>query len=264
MRKVVIKFGTSSLTGGEEAPSSRHMVEYVRQIAAIHKEGSSIVLVSSGAIAAGRSLLPSKDTSIPTKQMQAAVGQLSLIRLWDELFSYHKIRVAQILITKSDLEDPIRSANARATLEALLARNVIPIINENDSVATEEIRSGDNDQLSAYIASLIEADQLFLLTDQEGLFTQDPRLHHDAKILKVIDIIDEKILELATASSSNHGTGGMETKLKAAAHAQAHGIEVVIASAFGKEVLLHLHAGKQIGTRFGIKNRRTSSTSKEI
>ena len=174
---IVVKLGTSTLTAGTSYLSPARMVELVRQLAQLHNQGCKVVLVSSGAMAAGRERLafPQLPKAIPAKQMLSAVGQPRLMALYEQLFDIYKLTVAQVLLTRTDLADRSRYLNSRNTLSALLSQRVIPIINENDTVATEEIRLGDNDNLSALVANLIEADLLVMLTDQPGLFTADPR-----------------------------------------------------------------------------------------
>ena len=176
-QRIVIKIGTSTLTAGSNKISAPRLVEVARQLSLLHDEKFQIILVSSGAIAVGREELefPNLPKNLPAKQMLAAVGQPRLMAMYEEYFRIYSIHVAQVLLTRSDLADRHGYINARATLEALLDQGIIPIINENDTVATDEIRIGDNDNLSAQVANLIEADLLVLLTDQAGLFTTDPR-----------------------------------------------------------------------------------------
>ena len=252
--RIVIKLGTSTLTAGTANLSSPRIVELVRQMAQLHELGLEFALVSSGAIAAGREHLnfPQLPKDIPIKQMLAAVGQPRLMSHYEMLFGLYHLKVGQILLTRSDLSDRRRYLNSRNTLEALLSQRVIPIVNENDSVATEEIRVGDNDNLSAMVANLIEADLLILLTDQAGLYTADPRINPDAKLIK--EITSEKIPEevwQAAGSSANHlGTGGMVTKLQAADLARRSGTFVVIAPGSEADVLVRVVREEAIGTRF--------------
>jgi glutamate 5-kinase len=256
MKKIVIKFGSSSLTNGSKQLCRPQMVELVRQLCHLHAIGHEIIVVSSGAIAAGRELLSveTKTTCLPTKQMMASIGQVKLMHTWSELFSIYGVMIGQILLTREDISDIKRAENAKNTFYTLLEHRVIPIVNENDSVATEEIRFGDNDTLSALVAQLIGADLLILLTDQEGLYTADPRLHTDAKLIQFIDNIDDSIKLCARDSSNPHGigTGGMATKVEAARIATQTGATVTIASSKEPNVLIELLAGKQIGTTFQI------------
>ncbi len=208
---IVVKLGTSTLTAGTSALSPARMVDLVRQVAQLHSQGCQVVLVSSGAMAAGRERLafPQLPKDIPAKQMLSAVGQPRLMALYEQLFDIYKLTVAQVLLTKTDLADRSRYLNSRNTLSALLAQRVIPIVNENDTVATEEIRLGDNDNLSALVANLIEADLLVMLTDQPGLFTADPRTDASARLIGDITTptIPKSIWEAVggTAGKAGHG-----------------------------------------------------------
>ena len=252
--RCVIKFGTSTLTGGTNRLSPPCLVDLLRQIARLHADGLELVIVSSGAIAAGREGLqfPQLPKDIPAKQMLAAVGQPRLMALYQQIGGLFGLTMAQILLTRADLADRRRYLNSRNTVEALLSQGVIPIINENDTVATEEIRLGDNDNLSALAANLIEAGLLILLTDQEGLFTFDPRLDPTAELVRLIDEpeIPESLWQAAGGSASSLGTGGMVTKLQAADLARRSGATVVIARGSDPDVLLKITNGETIGTRF--------------
>jgi len=253
-RSIVIKLGTSTLTAGTSALSAARMVELVRQVAELHQEGRQVVLVSSGAMAAGRERLsfPQLPKDIPAKQMLSAVGQPRLMALYEQLFDIYKLTVAQVLLTKTDLADRSRYLNSRNTLNALLTQRVVPIVNENDTVATEEIRLGDNDNLSALVANLIEADLLVMLTDQTGLFTADPRSNSSARLIRDISTptIPESLWEAAGGEGGKLGTGGMFTKLQAADLARHSGTTVIIAAGDEENVLVRLAAGEAVGTRF--------------
>ena len=198
---LVVKLGTSVLTGGSRRLNRAHIVELVRQCAQLHAAGHRIVIVTSGAIAAGREHLgyPELPATIASKQLLAAVGQSRLIQLWEQLFSIYGIHIGQMLLTRADMEDRERFLNARDTLRALLDNNIVPVINENDAVATAEIKVGDNDNLSALAAILAGADKLLLLTDQQGLFTADPRIVPTARRIPVIDY--ESMLEMSSCGS---------------------------------------------------------------
>lgn len=254
MKKIVVKIGSSSLTNGTKQLCRPQMIEIVRQLACLHEQGYEVILVSSGAIAAGREALTiaTGTTCLPTKQMMASIGQVRLMNTWNELFSIYGVMIGQILLTREDLSDQKRAENARNTFQTLLAHRIIPIVNENDTIATEEIRFGDNDTLSALVAQLVEAHVLVLLTDQEGLYTADPRFHPDAKLIESIETIDDGVSSCAQESSNPHGigTGGMTTKVEAARIATQSGTVVTIASAKEPNVLLDLTAGKKIGTTF--------------
>jgi glutamate 5-kinase len=225
-----------------------------RQVTQLQTAGNRVILVSSGAIAAGREKLgfPKLPKDLPAKQMLAAIGQPRLMALYEQVFGLYGCTVAQVLLTRADLSDRRRYLNARNTLSALLAHGVLPIINENDTVATEEIRVGDNDNLSALVANVVEADLLLLLTDQPGLFTADPRRDSDAQLVEEITDpeIPSALWEAAGGSGSRFGTGGMVTKLQAADLARRSGTTVVIAGGNETDVLLRLVHGERLGTRF--------------
>lgn len=251
-KTIVIKLGTSVLTQGTRKLNRAHMVELVRQCALAQAAGHRVVVVSSGAIAAGREHLnyPELPATIASKQLLASVGQSRLIQTWEALFSIYGINIGQMLLTRADLEDRERFLNAHDMLHALLENSIVPVINENDAVVTAEIKVGDNDNLSALAAILAGADLLVLLTDQEGLFTADPRSNPDAKLISRIEHIDADVRKLAGGSVSGLGTGGMSTKIQAAEVAGAAGITVVIASGKRPEVIGALLAGEAEGTTF--------------
>lgn len=250
---IVVKLGTSVLTGGKTRLDRPHMIELVRQCAHLSQQGHQIVIVSSGAIAAGREHLQMEHKgklSISEKQMLAAVGQSLLIRVWEHLFSLYDLHVGQLLLTRADLEDRERFLNARDALHAVLTHGIIPIINENDAVATNEIKVGDNDNLSARVAMLCDADQLLLLTDQRGLLTADPRRDPNAELIKEVRVIDDTLRHLAGDSVGGLGTGGMYTKLQAADIARRAGISVIIAAGRAENIIERIVAGEDAGTRF--------------
>jgi glutamate 5-kinase len=254
IHKIVIKLGTSSLTKGTKKLSRRHILEFVRQIALLHEKGLQVIVVTSAAIAAGREVLSQSPIEgfLPSKQMFAAIGQGRLMQMWAEMFSFFDIPVGQVLLVREDFSGRSRYLNIRDTLSSLLEHRVIPIINENDAVATEEIKVGDNDNLSALVANLIAADLLVLLTDQQGLYTSDPRHHAKAELIPVVEHIDESIHALAGGASKTFGlgTGGMITKIEAASLASQSGTATVIASAWEPDVLLNIVQGKSVGTLF--------------
>ena len=252
-QRIVVKVGTSTLTGGKPNLSAPRILDLVRQLATLHEAGSQMVLVTSGAIAAGREALkfPTLPKHIPAKQMLAAVGQPHLMELYSQLFRIYGETASQVLLTRSDLAQRRRYLNARNTLEALLFHNIIPIVNENDAVATEEIRLGDNDNLSALVAILVEADLLILLTDQQGLFTGDPRSNAQAELIQEVGTeIPADLWQAAGGTSSGLGTGGMLTKLHAADLARRSGTTVVIARGSEPDVILRIANGERLGTRF--------------
>jgi glutamate 5-kinase len=250
--RIVVKLGTSTLTAGTTQLSLPRMVDLVRQIAQLHAAGCEVILVSSGAIAAGRERLnhPQLSKDIPAKQMLAAVGQPRLMALYEQLFALYGAIVAQVLLTRADLSDRRSYLNARNTLTALLAQRVIPIVNENDTVATEEIRVGDNDNLSALVSNLVDAELLILLTDQPGLFTADPRLDPEAELVTSVSesVIPNTLWQAAGGSANGLGTGGMVTKLQAADLARRSGATVIIARGSDPNIINRLANGEKVGT----------------
>ncbi len=250
--RVVLKVGTSTLTQGGKKLVQKYMLELTRQLVFLQSLGHEVILVSSGAMAAGRELLglTPVDQSLPLKQMFAATGQVELMQIWSKLFLLHEVHVGQILLTKADLSDEKGRLNAKETLNCLLQHKIVPIINENDSVSTEEIRVGDNDNLAALVVDLIGSDLLILLTDQQGLYTADPRLDPDAVLIPLVTCIDDSIYSLAKGPSTHCGTGGMITKIEAAKIATDSGTLTVIASSAIPNVLIDICDGKKIGTSF--------------
>lgn len=252
-KRIVVKVGTSTLTSGREELFLPGILEIVRQLAALNSQGYEVILVSSGAIAAGRELMQKQDNppQIPAKQMLAAIGQPRLMEIYAQLFRIYGLYVAQVLLTRSDLARRRGYINARNTLTGLIEQGIIPIVNENDAVATEEIRVGDNDNLSALVANLVEADMLILLTDQAGLYTNDPRNDPDAKLISEINggEIPEHVWHSAGGTSTGLGTGGMLTKIKAADMARRTGTTVVIARGDERDILSKVIQKKSAGTR---------------
>ena len=253
--RIVVKLGTNVLTGGSDSLSLDLMSSLVGQVARLHKQGLEMIVVSSGAIAAGRQRLglQRERKDIPFKQVLAAVGQGRLMDAYDQLFGWHEITIAQTLLTRTDLTHRLSYLNARNTLLALLEMRVVSIVNENDVVAVDEIREamfGDNDSLSALVAGLVDADLLMLLTDTDGFYDSDPNKNPDARLVECIDQIDESIECLAEAGCGVRGTGGMPTKIEAAKLATASGVEVVIANGAEPDVIVRLAEGEPIGTRF--------------
>jgi glutamate 5-kinase len=254
-RRIVVKLGTGLLTGNGDHLDDDIMSNLVKQVAGLHGQGMEIIIVSSGAIASGRERLglTRKIRGIPYKQVLASVGQSRLMNTYERLFALHNITVAQALLTKAELSSRAGYLNARNTLLALLELRVVGIVNENDVVSTEEIggeRFGDNDNLSAMVANLIDADLLMLLTDTAGLYTADPRRDPNARLIPQVERIDENIERLGAATASRHGTGGMATKIEAARLATASGASVVIADGREPDIIPRLAAGEPIGTRF--------------
>lgn len=250
--RVVAKVGTTSLTAGSDRLNGPAMERLAAQIVQLRAAGVPVALVTSGAVAAGRErlgdALAGKD--LPTKQALAAVGQTLLMQRWDHIFRQHGVVVSQALLTRHDLSQRQGYLNARTTLLTLLEHQVLPIINENDVVAVDEIKIGDNDQLSALVANLIDADLLVLLTDTGGLYTADPRRDPAATLIPLVDQIGGELERLAGKSASDAGTGGMRTKLLAARLARRSGTTVIIASGSDPRGLLRAAQGEAIGTLF--------------
>ena len=253
--RIVVKLGTSLLTGGTDHLNEGIMLQLTAQVAKLHQQGREILIVSSGAIAAGRHKLglAKKLRGIPFKQVLASVGQSRLMSVYEKLFDQHNITVAQALLTKADLSDRAGYLNARNTLMALLELRVICIVNENDVVAVDEIHEakfGDNDNLSAMVANLVDADLLLLLGDVAGLYTADPYRYPDAQLIPQVERIDSRIERLAAGTSNGRGIGGMVTKIEAAKLATASGITVVIADGRESDIILKLVDGEAVGTHF--------------
>ncbi len=251
--RIVIKVGSSSLTHKETGHISvAKMERFVRQIADIKNSGKEVVLVTSGAQAVGLSALnlQKKPDIIAEKQAIAAVGQASLMMLYQKLFREYNHTVGQVLITKDLIEHEGRKENAINTFNALLNFNVIPIVNENDTVSTEEIEFGDNDNLSAIVAGLVNADLLIILSDIDGLYDSDPRTHPDAQLIYEVKKIDASIIAMASGAGSKVGTGGMTTKLQAAKFANENGIDMIIANSETEGVLYKILKGQLMGTLF--------------
>lgn len=259
--RIVLKLGTSVLTAGTPFLNRPRLIDLVRQGAGLRTQGIELILVSSGAMAAGKEQLgfPTLPPSVPARQMVSAVGQPRLMTIYQQYFEIYGIHIGQLLLTRADLQERRRYLNARHTLTALLAHGILPIINENDTVTAEEIRVGDNDNLSAMVATLAEADLLILLTDQPGLFTADPRRDPNAQLISEVAYIDDDLLAAAGGASSGLGTGGMTTKLQAAETATRGGATVLIASGSQPDVLLRLAAGETLGTRFHPRASRPES-----
>ena len=251
--RIVVKVGTSTLAHPTGRLNIQRMEKLCKVLSDLKNMGHEIILVSSGAIAMGfgKLNLSERPKDVPTKQASAAVGQCELMYIYDKLFTEYNHTVAQLLITAPDIEEGgVRKQNFHNTLARLLELGALPVINENDTISTEEFGIGDNDTLSAIVAVTIQADLLILLSDIDGLFDGDPRKNPDAKLIDTVDIIDEHIISLGGGSGSNLGTGGMATKLRAAQMATAAGCEMVIANGQSPEVLYDVAAGKRVGTRF--------------
>lgn len=249
-KRWVVKVGSSLLTADGKGLDHAIIEQWTAQIAALLNDGREVVLVSSGSIAEGvaRLKLSKRPTRVHELQAAAAIGQMGLIRAYETGFQQFDRLTAQILLTHDDLSDRRRYLNARATLATLLSHGVLPIVNENDTVTTDEIKLGDNDTLGAQVANLIDADVLILLTDQAGLFDKDPRHHADAKLLERANASDPAILNLAGPAGSSLGSGGMRTKVLAAERAAQNGTTTVIADGREPNILLRLRDGEPLGT----------------
>lgn len=252
-KRVVIKVGSSSLTWPETGKLNLSKMEtLVREISSLRNAGMDIVLVSSGAIMVGVQMLglERKPHVVSRKQACASLGQARLMMLYQKFFSEYAQNAAQILLTKYSMVHDLDRRNARNTFEELLDLGVIPIVNENDTIATDEIEFGDNDTLSALVASLIQADLLILLSDIDGLYDDDPRLNPDANFIEEVEEITPELMQLAKGVSSKVGTGGMVTKLQAARIAGASGCDMIIANAKDFHILEQLMEGESVGTYF--------------
>jgi len=248
--RLVVKVGSSLVTNQQRGLDHAAFARWASQIATLKSQGKDVLLVSSGAIAEGMQRLGWNKRPISMHELQAAaaVGQMGLIQAYETCFREFGLHTAQILLTHEDLSDRKRYLNARSTLRALLALNVIPIINENDTVVTDEIRFGDNDTLGALVTNLIEADVLIILTDLAGLYTSDPRKNPHAALISEARAGDEQLETMAGGSGSHVGSGGMLTKVLAAKRAARSGAHTVIASGYEHNVLLSLAQGDDIGT----------------
>ncbi|MFC1935350.1 glutamate 5-kinase [Chloroflexota bacterium] len=254
--RIVVKAGTSALTSGTNHLDLAAMSALVDQIAHLRREGREVLLVTSGAIAAGRQVLkqPRERRDVPFRQILAAAGQSRLMHTYQELFARHDLPVAQALLTRADIADRQGYLNVRDTLLGLLELGVVPIINENDVVAAEEIGHevfGDNDTLSALVSNLVDADLLVMLTDIAGLYTADPMLHPDAQLISRVDRVDQTITELARSEERHPWSrGGMATKLEAARLATSWGVATIIVGGREPDALMDVVAGKERGTFF--------------
>lgn len=262
-RRIVVKLGSNVLSAGSDRLDRAHLLEIVRQIAQLHRRGFEVTVVTSGAVLAGRERMgyPKLKPSIPFRQMLAAVGQGRLMQVYESLFDIYEIRVAQILLTADDFWQRPRYLNARDTMLGLLAARVVPIINENDTVATQEIKVGDNDNLGALVVTLIDADLLILLSHVDGLYTADPRVDPNARLIHEVAAVDETIWDVAGDTLAPSGTGGMRTKVQAAQMAQRAGAITILANGGEPDVLPRLLAGERLGTRFLPAPPRSVSTS---
>ncbi|MSQ41770.1 MAG: glutamate 5-kinase [Dehalococcoidia bacterium] len=263
-RRVVLKVGTNLLTAGTTRLDRAAMARIAGQVATLRERGDQTILVSSGAIAAGRARLGDGEAhrDVRRRQVLAAVGQSRLMALWDALFEARGVTCAQALLTRADLSDRLGYLNARNTLLALLELGVVPIVNENDVVSVEEIEDsafGDNDNLSAQVANLVDADLLLMLTDAAGLYTTNPKQDHTATLIETVEVVDDAVRRAAAGSPGARGTGGMATKVEAARTAMQSGTHVVIADGRVDGIVLRAVAGERVGTHFVPRGTRLES-----
>ncbi len=258
-KRIVIKVGTSTLTHKTGLLNIRRIERLVKVISDIKNSGKEIILVSSGAVGVGVGELglKQKPSDVPSKQACAAVGQCELMYIYDKNFLQYNHRIAQILLTRDIIEDDKRKQNVRNAFDKLLEYGVIPIVNENDTVSTEELELefGDNDTLSAIVASLVGADMLVILSDIDGLYDKDPKKHPDAKLISRVSEIDDNIKRLAGGEGSAFSTGGMKTKLNAAEIAFKNGFPMILLNGFDTKKLYDLYDGKIVGTLFKADNK---------
>ena len=254
IKRVVVKVGTSTLTYSTGKLNLRRIEQLVRCLADLKNRGYDVVLVSSGAmgVGVGKLSLQCRPEDIPGKQAVAAVGQCELMSIYDRMFAEYCQTVAQILLTKTDLETEQKKKNVTNTFDQLLAYGTIPIVNENDTVATEEIEFGDNDTLSAMVAECVGADLLVIITDIDGLYDKNPAENDDAKLISEVSEITTEVFEIAGGSGSNRGTGGMYTKLQAAQIAKRAGIATAIISGNDLHNIYKLIGGEPVGTVFTV------------
>ncbi|OED42737.1 glutamate 5-kinase [Endozoicomonas sp. (ex Bugula neritina AB1)] len=249
-RRWVVKIGSALLTDEGRGLDVARIDDWVEQMCQLRSEGVEIILVSSGAVAAGMERMgwTERPESLHELQAAAAVGQARLVQTWETSFRKRGVQPAQVLLTHADHSDRQRYLNAKTTLRTLIDMGVVPVINENDTVVNDELRFGDNDTLGALVANQVEADVLVILTDQEGLFTADPRSHSDAQLINEVKASDETLDAMAGASSGRLGRGGMETKLRASRQASSSGAATVIVGGRSEDVLIRLHAEEELGT----------------
>ncbi|NBC82509.1 MAG: glutamate 5-kinase [Bacteroidetes bacterium] len=251
-RKIVVKIGTSTLSYPNGRLNFRRIEKLAYVLSAIKSNGKDVLLVSSGAIGVGAGRLGwgKRPAELSQKQAMAALGQAELIKIYQKFFEAYNQMVAQVLLTKDVMTIPNRNENACNTLEKLMEMGIIPIINENDTIATDEIEFGDNDTLSAYVARLVSADLLIMLSDIDGLYSADPRIHKDAKIISTVSHITPEIEEIASGSGSSFGTGGMATKIAAAKICAEEYIDAIITNGEDPEIIFKILKGDEVGTFF--------------
>ncbi len=265
-RRVVVKVGTSTLADSSGQPNTPQIEGLVRQLVECASEGREVVLVTSGAIGAGmgRLGLPARPRTIPEKQAVAAVGQGLLMQMYERLFEEHGHVVGQLLLTREDLTSRKRHLNSRNTLFSLWRLGVIPIVNENDTVAVDEIKFGDNDTLAALVASLVAADLLIVLSDVDGVYAGNPKTHPNARLLTIVESITDDIERVAGGPGTRFGSGGMSTKIQAAKVATAGGTATVIANGRQTDVIRAILRGEPVGTLFVPQSERMAGRKRWI
>lgn len=265
-RRIVVKVGTSTLTYANGQLNLHRIERLVREMADLHNRDIEVLLVSSGAIGVGANRMGLKKipSSLPDKQALAAIGQGALMQLYEKLFSEYSKTVAQVLLSREDLDERVRYLNAANALLAMLSMKVIPVINENDTVAVEEIKFGDNDTLSALVAGLVDADLLIILSDVNGLYSTDPRHNEDAVLLKQVEEITPEMEQNSMNRGSSFSSGGMYTKLKAARMCMASGISMVIADSEERNVIRRIAGGEELGTYFVPREKKMHARDKWI
>lgn len=261
VKRVVIKVGSNVLTGGMDELDGGVFSNLTGCMARLRQTGHEVVLVSSGAIAAGKKSLhcTERPASIPEKQASAAIGQVRLMAKYEACFRKHDQQIAQVLLTSDDLSNRRKFLNARNTLFTLLQCGIIPIINENDTVLVDEIKFGDNDILSALVTNLVDADLLLILTDQDGLYEQDPRRQKDARLIRLVEKVGGDIIDSAKGGTGRLGTGGMRSKVDAAKKASLFGIPTIIVNGRVRKIISRVFAGEDVGTFFLPRKTRLSS-----
>lgn len=262
IKSIIIKVGTSSLCDDTGTIDYEKMLNIIQQVATIHRQGIKVTMVTSGAIGAGMGVLklPERPKTIPQKQALAAIGQASLMKVYEDMFKLFRLQCAQILLNHDDFDDRKRLMNLFYSLQAIIDYQVIPIINENDALAVEEIKVGDNDTLAALMVPVVNADLLVLVSDIDGLYNDNPHINKAAKLIRNVECINKDIQAMAKDTSSKVGTGGMATKIKAAKIVNDYGCDMAIVNGSQPNVLVDLLKGEEVGTYFNGKSGRILSS----
>ncbi len=265
-KRIVIKIGSNVIASRDQGLNEKRLSAIAEEVSSLRKAGHEILLVSSGSVLCGTEKLglSSPPKTIPMKQAAAAVGQSRLMWAYERLFETHEIKVAQILLTHDGLTDRKRFINARNTLITLLEHQVLPVINENDTVTVDEIKLGDNDNLAAQVAHLVDASLLVAFSDVDGLYTADPRAHPEAKLISIVETVTDEIVAMAGGSSKAGGTGGMQTKVKMAADVAAYGVTTLVINGMRPDLIKQAFEGLAVGTLFLPQAVRLSSKKQWI